>query len=61
MRRVCSRPLVHLVIVQNLLSWPERTVCVNREARYRKWCIAQEKVVGLLGRYPKRHLLSPKS
>ena len=35
MCRVCSRPQVNLVVVQNLLLWPERTVCVKREARYR--------------------------
>ncbi len=29
-----------MVMVQNLLPWPERTVCVKREARYRKRCIA---------------------
>jgi len=40
MRRVCSRPQVNMVMVQNLLPWPERTACVKREARYRKRCIA---------------------
>ncbi|GEM_PF-3389486 len=50
-----------MVMAQNLLPWLERTVWVKREARYRKRCIAQEEVVGLLGQHPKRHLLSPKS
>jgi hypothetical protein len=43
MCRVCSRPQVNLVVVQNPLSWPERTACVKREARYRKRCIAAQR------------------
>jgi len=43
MGRVCSRPQASRAMGQRALLWPERTVCVKREAQYRKRCITAQK------------------
>ncbi len=43
MGRVCSRPQVHPAMGQSTLLWPERTICLKREARYRKRCVTAQR------------------